>query len=96
MVLVTLSNRLVSLAVKASASRAEDPGFESRLRRDFSGVESNYSDLNIGTPVATLPGPWRYRVSAGTGWSGVSILRLGEMESLISNFCLSVAARKIV
>ena len=25
---------------KASASRAEDPGFESRLRRDFSGVES--------------------------------------------------------
>ena len=26
--------------VKASASRAEDPGFESRLRRNFSGVES--------------------------------------------------------
>ena len=25
--------------VKASASRAEDPGFESRLRRDFSGVD---------------------------------------------------------
>ena len=25
---------------KASASRAEDPGFESRLRRDFFGVES--------------------------------------------------------
>ena len=25
---------------RASASRAEDPGFESRLRRDFSGVES--------------------------------------------------------
>ena len=24
--------------VKASASRAEDPGFESRLRREFSGV----------------------------------------------------------
>ena len=29
---------LVGLVVKASASRAEDPGFESRLRRDFSGV----------------------------------------------------------
>ena len=27
--------RLVGLVVKASASRAEDPGFESRLRRDF-------------------------------------------------------------
>ena len=25
---------------KVSASRAEDPGFESRLRRDFSGIES--------------------------------------------------------
>ena len=33
-------DRLVGLAVKASTSRAEDPVFESRLRRDFSGVES--------------------------------------------------------
>ena len=33
-------NRLVGLVVKASASRAEDPGFESRLRQDFFGVES--------------------------------------------------------
>ena len=32
--------RLVGLGVKASASRTEDPGFESRLRRDFFGVES--------------------------------------------------------
>ena len=31
---------LVGLVVKASASRAEDPGFESRLHRDFLGVES--------------------------------------------------------
>ena len=29
------SDRLVGLVVKASASRAEDPWFESRLRRDF-------------------------------------------------------------
>ena len=36
-----LSYRLLGLVVKASASGAEDPGFESRLRRDFSGVESN-------------------------------------------------------
>ena len=28
-------DRLVGPVVKASASRAEDPGFESRLRRDF-------------------------------------------------------------
>ena len=33
-------NRLVGLVVKAPASRKEDPGLESRLRRDFSGVES--------------------------------------------------------
>ena len=33
-------NRLVGLVVKASASRAEDPGFESRLWWDFSRVES--------------------------------------------------------
>ena len=28
-------HRLVGLVVKASDSRVEDPGFESRLRRDF-------------------------------------------------------------
>ena len=33
-------DRLVGLVVKASAPRAEDTGFESRLRRDFSGAES--------------------------------------------------------
>ena len=65
--------RLVGLVVTASASRAEGPGFESHLRRDFPG-SSHTSDLKIGTPVATLPGAWRYRVSAGTGRPGVSIL----------------------
>ena len=66
-------DRLVGLVVKASASRAEGPEFESRSRRDFSG-SSNASDLKIGMPVATLSGAWRYRVSAGTGCPGVSIL----------------------
>ena len=59
--------------VTASASRAEDPGFESRLHRDFSG-SSRTNDLKIGTPVATLPGAWRDKVSAGTDWPCVSIL----------------------
>ena len=59
---------------KASASRAEGPGFESRLRRDFFPGSSHTCDLNIGTPVDTLPGAWRYRVSAGTGRPGVNIL----------------------
>ena len=60
--------------VKASALRAEDPGFESCLRQDFSG-SSHISDLKIGAPVATqyLPGAWSYGVSVGTGWPGVSI-----------------------
>ena len=52
------ADRLVGLGVKASTSRAKDPGFDSRLRRDFSG-SSHTSDLKIGTPVATLPGAWR-------------------------------------
>ena len=59
--------------VKAATSGAEDPGFKSRLCWDFSRSSHN-SDLKIGTPVATLPGAWRYRVSAGTGRPGVSIL----------------------
>ena len=59
----TRLDRLGGLVVKASASRAEDPGFESRLGLDFSGL-SHTSDLKIGSPVATLPGAWRYRVSA--------------------------------
>ena len=57
-----------------TASITEDPGFDSRLRHgDFSG-SSHTSDLKIGTPVASLPGAWRYRVSAGTGWPCASIL----------------------
>ena len=58
--------------------------------------KNNAYDIKIGTPADSLPGVWHYRVSAGTGWSGVSILRMGETESLICNFCLSVAARTIV
>ena len=66
-------DRLASLVVNASASGTEDPGFESRLRLDFSG-SSHTSDLKTGTAVATLPGAWRFRVSSGTGRTGVSIL----------------------
>ena len=89
-----LPDRLAGLVVKASASRTEDPGFEFRLRRDFSGSRHT-SDLKIGTSAAIPPGVWHYRVSAGTGRPGVSILCLGKVESLICNFYLSVAARKI-
>ena len=52
--------------VRMPASMSEDPGFESHFRPDFSG-SSHTNDLKIGTPVATMPGAWRYRVSTGTG-----------------------------
>ena len=68
-----LNDRLVGLVVKASASRAKDPRFKSRLRWDFPG-SSHTSDFKIGSPVTTLPGAWCYRVSAGTGCPGVSVL----------------------
>ena len=44
-----------------------------------------------GITVATLPGAWRYTVSAGAGWPGVNILWVGEKESLICNLYLGVA-----
>ena len=56
------------------------PGSNPACAGIFSG-SSHTSDLKIGTPVATLPGVWRYGVSAGTGRSGVSILRLGKVEN---------------
>ena len=63
----------IGLVVKVSASR-EDPRFDSCLCfGDFSGL-SYTSDLETGTPVATQPGTWCHRVSAGTGWPGVSML----------------------
>ena len=68
-------HHLTDLVVKASTLRAEEPGFNSRLRcGDFSG-SSHTRDMRIGTPVAILPGARRYayRVSTGTGWPGVSI-----------------------
>ena len=57
---------------------------------------SHTRGLENGTPVATLTGTWLYRVQAGTGWSGISIMRLGVIETLICNFYLSVSARTIV
>ena len=74
-----LSHCLVGLVVWASPLRAADPGFSSYMCcADFSG-SSHTSDLKICTPVATLPGAQHYRVRAGIGWPGDSILWLGEI-----------------
>ena len=88
-------NRLIGLVVRRPPREWKIPGSNPACARIFVGL-SHTSDLKIDTPVATLPGTWCYRFSAGTGQPGVSILWLGEMESLVCNFHLSVAARKIV
>ena len=87
--------RLVGLVERRPPRERKIPGLNPACAGIFSG-STHTSDSKIGTPVATLPGAWRYRVSAGTGQPGVSILWLGEVESLICNFYLSVAVRKIV
>ena len=66
-------NRLVGLVVRRPSRERKVPGSNPDCAGLFSG-SSHTSDLNIGAPVATLPGAWRYRVSAGTGRPGVSIL----------------------
>ena len=87
--------RLVGPVARRPPRERKIPGSNPACAGNFSG-SSHTSDLKIGTPVATLPGAWRYRVSTGTGRPGVSILGLGEVERWICNFYLSVAARKIV
>ena len=63
---------------QTSTWRAGDAEIDSRLTRS-----THTSGLTAGTLAVILPGAWCYRVSAGTGWPGVSILRVGELASLI-------------
>ena len=66
-------DRLVGLMVRRPPRERKIPGSNPACAGIFSG-SSPTSDSETGTPVATLPGAWRYRVSAGTGRPGVSIL----------------------
>ena len=68
-----IHDRLVGLVVRRPPRERMIPGSNPACAGIFSG-SSHTSDLKIGTPVATLPGAWRYRVSTGTGRPGVSIL----------------------
>ena len=83
----------MGLVVKAFASRAEDLGSVTAFPADLSEWSGHTTDLKLGTLVATLPAAWPYRVSGGTGRPDVSIQRLGETESSVCSFCLSVATR---
>ena len=66
-------HRLVGLVERRPPRERKIPGSNPACAGIFSG-SSHTSDLKIGTPVATLPGAWRYRVSTGTGRPGVSIM----------------------
>ena len=66
-------NRLVGLVVRRPPRERKVPGSNPACVWIFSG-SSHTRDLKLGTPVATLPGAWHYRVSTGTGRPGVSIL----------------------
>ena len=66
-------NRLVGLLVKASTSGTADLGSIPAFAVDLFHMSSHSIDIEIGTPVASLPGAWTYRARAGTGWSGVSV-----------------------
>ena len=56
-------DRLVGLVVRRPPREHKILGSNPASPGIFSG-SSHTSDLNIGTPVATLSGAWRYRVSA--------------------------------
>ena len=56
--------RLVGLEVRRPSRERKVPGSNPACAGIFSG-SSHTSDLNIGTPVATLPGAWRYRSALG-------------------------------
>ena len=66
-------DRLVGLVVRRPPRERKILGSNPACAGIFWGL-SHTSDLKIGTPVATPPGAWHYRVSAGTGQPGVSIL----------------------
>ena len=66
-------DRLVGLVVRSPPRERKMPGLNPACAGIFSGL-SHTSDLKIGSPVAALPGAWRYRVSTRTGRPGVSIL----------------------
>ena len=61
-----LETASLALWLRCRPRERKIPGSNQTCAAIFSG-SSHTSDLNIGTPVATLPGAWRYRVSAGTG-----------------------------
>ena len=68
-------DHLVGLGLRRPPRERKFPGSNPANTGIFPGSRHTIDFKNlIGTPLAALPSAWRYRVSAGTGWSGVSIL----------------------
>ena len=72
-VAVAMITDTLALWLRRPPRERKIPGSNPDCAGLFQG-SSHTSDLKIGTAVAALPGAWRHRVSAGTGWPGVSIL----------------------
>ena len=70
---LVVRHHLVGLVVRRPPRERKIPGSNPACDGIFSG-SSHTSDFKVGTPVATLPGAWRYRVSTGAGRPGVRIL----------------------
>ena len=81
---------LSCIGINASAASAKGRGFKPSL--------NHTSDLESGTLLATLKkkDTWCYVAIVRTSWLGVSILLLSEKATLTCDFCLIVAAGKIV
>ena len=80
---------LVGLVVRCLAWEREDPGMTPLHC-------SHTSDVETGTPVATLPGVLMSGVIVRTGRPGVTILWMGDRPSLICSSYQSVAAHTFV
>ena len=81
--------------VKASASRVAGTGFDSHfLHGDLDG-SSHTSDLKMALGWLLCQAPAVIGSALGL-IDLVSVYVTGEVESLICNFCLSVAACKVV
>ena len=69
MLLTVNVHRLVGLVVRRPPRERKIPGANPACAGIFSG-SSHTCDLKIGTPVATLPGAWRYTKGSALGLVG--------------------------
>ena len=101
-----LSNTVTSVAISTVSSSNDFPLFEPPYwpsGKDIRLEQQTWIHFPLApwlfclvVPVATQPDSRCCRVNTGTGQPNVSILWLGEIENLVCNFCLSVAALTLV